>query len=63
MTDRRAWLGGFRGLLDVPLTAPGTAVRQSIAAYSTGIEVAARNGDPTKKKIEVFLRRLEARVR
>jgi Flp pilus assembly protein TadD len=33
------------------------------AAYTTGTEVAARNGDlQTKKEIEVFLRRLGARA-
>jgi predicted Zn-dependent protease len=32
------------------------------AAYARGLEVATRNGDlQTKKEIEVFLRRLEAR--
>jgi Flp pilus assembly protein TadD len=33
------------------------------AAYATGLDVAARNGDlQTKKEIEVFLRRLETRA-
>jgi Flp pilus assembly protein TadD len=37
---------------------------EATSAYTTGLDVAARNGDlQTKKEIEVFLRRLETRAR